>query len=124
MLLERASWVTDHGIHLVDVFRWLTGSEVEWVFGRGVRSGQPPTTEFLTMIFKNGTIGQLTYNEATYPSDMPYEGIFSWGPYDGGGVSKWEPTPGNFRIHGTKGALRISRIQTKCSSLTWTGSRK
>lgn len=105
--------LTDHGIHLVDTFRWLTGSEVEWVFGRGIRAGQPPGTEYLTMKFRNGPIGQLIYNEATYPSDMPNEGIFSWGPYEVEGGSRWEPHPGNFRVHGTRGALRIFTYPNK-----------
>jgi len=105
--------LTDHGIHLVDTFRWFTGSEVDWVFGRGTRSGKPPSTEFLTMKFKTGVIGQLIYNETTYPSDMPYEGIFSWGSYDAQGISRWEQFPGNFRVHGTKGALRIFAYPNK-----------
>jgi len=97
----------DHGIHLVDVFRWFAGSPVEWVFGRGNRVGRPPGTEFLTMKFKSGAIGQLVYNEATYPSDMPHEGIFSWGSYWAQGKPGWDPHPRDFRVHGTKGALRI-----------------
>jgi UDP-N-acetylglucosamine 3-dehydrogenase len=104
--------LVDHGIHLVDTFRWLIQSEVESVMGRGNYSGQPPNTELLTMIFKNGAVGQLVYNEATYPSDMPYEGIFSWGGgwdisgnlISGGG---WNAQPGSIRVHGEKGALRI-----------------
>jgi len=108
----------DHGIHLVDIFRWWTDSEVESVFGRGNYSGQTPSTEYLTMRFKNGAVGQLIYNEATYPSDMPYEGIFSWGMGWGpageihpGGV--WNLYPGNIRIHGTKGALRVFHYANK-----------
>jgi len=97
----------DHGIHLVDAFRWLAGSPVEWVFGRGNRAGRPPSTEFLTMEFGSGAIGQLVYNEVTYPSDMPYEGIFSWGAYWAGGKPVWDPHPRDFRVHGTRGALRV-----------------
>jgi predicted dehydrogenase len=103
----------DHGIHLVDIFRWFTGSDVEWVFGRGNRTGQPPSTEFLTIKFENGAFGQLVYNEITFPSDLPYEGMFSWGSYFAGGSSTWEPNPGNFRVHGTKGALRIFTYPNK-----------
>lgn len=99
--------LTDHGIHTVDIFTWLSGSEVEWVFGRGNRAGQPAVTEFLTMKLKNGAIGQLVYNEATFPSDMPTEGIFSWGGYSTKGISTWETSPVNLRIHGTRGALRL-----------------
>jgi UDP-N-acetylglucosamine 3-dehydrogenase len=102
----------DHGIHLVDIFRWYTGSEVESVYGRGNISGQAPSTEYLTVVFKNKVVGQLLYNEATFESDMPCEGIFSWGM--GWGVtgeiiqgSSWEPHPGNIRVYGTDGTLRI-----------------
>lgn len=97
----------DHGIHLVDVFRWLAESPVEWVFGRGNRVGRSPDTEFLTMGFKSGAIGQLVYNEVTHPSDMPNEGIFSWGAYWAKGKSKWDTQPRDFRVHSTKGALRV-----------------
>jgi len=110
--------LVDHGIHLIDMFMWLTASEVESVFGRGNYSGQTPGTEYLTMISKNGAIGQLVYNEATFSSDMPYEGIFSWGgSWDinynlilGGG---WDVQPGNFRVHGEKGALRVFHYANK-----------
>lgn len=108
----------DHGIHLVDIFRWLTGSEAESVFGRGNYSGQTPSTEYLTVTFKNNAIGQLVYNDATFPSSMPYEGIFSWGMSWGptGEISpgsNWDMNPGNVRIHGTKGALRVFHYANK-----------
>jgi predicted dehydrogenase len=104
--------LVDHGIHLIDVFRWLTKSEVETVVGRGNISGDAPQTEFLTMVFSSGAVGQLIYNEVTFPSDMPNEGIFSWGgrwAADGrvlpGG--NWDDHPVSIRVHGTGGALRI-----------------
>ena len=108
----------DHGIHLIDMFMWLNNDRVDKVFGRGNYSGQEPSTEYLTMIFKNGAVGQLLYNEATFPSDMPYEGIFSWGGswdinynliLNGG----WDSQPGNFRVHGEKGALRVFHYANK-----------
>jgi len=110
--------LVDHGIHLVDIFRWFSGSEVEYVLGRGNYSGKEPHTEFLTMIFKNGAVGQLIYNEATYPAEMPGEGVFSWGGSwnidgtikPGGG---WDAHPGSIRVHGTKGALRIYHYPNK-----------
>ena len=110
--------LVDHGIHLIDMFMWLTGSPVESVFGRGNYSGQPPATEYLTMNLQNGAVGQLVYNEATIPCEMPYEGIFSWGgSWDinynltlGGG---WDALPQNFRIYGTKGALRVFHYANK-----------
>jgi len=104
--------LVDHGIHFADIIPWLAGSEVESVFGRGNYSGKTPHTEFLTMMFKSGAMGQLQYHEATYPSIMPGEGIFSLGAswnvkgelVPGG---DWDIQPQSIHIHGDKGALRI-----------------
>jgi predicted dehydrogenase len=104
--------LVDHGIHLVDVFRWVTSSEVEAVIGRGNISGAEPQTEFLTMLFESGAVGQLFYNEITFASDLPSEGIFSlggrWSP-DGRVVpgGNWDSQPLSIRVHGTGGALRV-----------------
>ena len=110
--------LVDHGIHLVDIFRWLTGSEAVSVFGRGNYSGQSPSTEYLTVAFENKAVGQLVYNDATFSSSMPYEGIFSWGMSWGptGEIvsgSAWDANPGNVRIHGTEGALRVFHYANK-----------
>lgn len=110
--------LVDHGIHLIDMFMWLTGSRVETVFGRGNFSGKPPGTEYVTMNLSDGAVGQLVYNEATYPCEMPYEGIYSsGGSWDinynltlGGG---WDSQPQNFRVYGTKGALRVFHYANK-----------
>jgi len=108
----------DHGIHLADVFRWLTDCEVASVFGRGNITGQTPAAEYLTMQFENGAAGQLIYCDATFSSDMPGEGIFSWGlTYEPGGTlspgPRWEAEPGSIRVHGTRGALRIFHYANK-----------
>lgn len=102
----------DHGIHLADVLPWLAGSEASWVFGRGNIAGRQPGAEFMTMQLRNGAVGQLVYCEATYPSDLPTEGIFGWGlnyrPDDSlSSKAGWEDQPGNIRIHGANGALRL-----------------
>jgi len=104
--------LVDHGIHLMDIFPWLMGSDVESVVGMGNISGSAPEPEFLTMTLENGTMGQLVYSDATFESDMPQEGMFSWGwSWDvhgelipGGG---WAEHPASMRIHGEEGALRI-----------------
>jgi len=110
--------LVDHGIHMADIFRWFSGSEVIRVFGKGNYSGEKPATEYLTMIFKSGAVGQLVYNEVTHPAIMPYEGIFSLGASWGvkgellpGG--KWDHQPGSLYIHGEKGALRIFHYANK-----------
>ncbi|MGA2784638.1 MAG: Gfo/Idh/MocA family oxidoreductase [Candidatus Bathyarchaeia archaeon] len=104
--------LTDHGIHLVDIFRWFTGSEVDWVCGRGNRAGSPPHTEWCSMVFKNGVIGQLIINEATFPATLPNEGIFGLA-YSLRGVSIWNPFPQIVQVHGSKGALRIFAYPNK-----------
>jgi predicted dehydrogenase len=104
--------IVDHGIHTADAFQWLSGSDVEQVFGRGNYSGKAPSTEYVTMLFNNGAIGQLIYNEVTFPSVTPYEGMFSLGAsWSVSGdllpPGNWDPQPGSLHIHGDKGALRI-----------------
>lgn len=108
----------DHGIHLVDVFRWLAGSEVDSVYGFGNTSGEPPIPETLTIRYKNGAVGQLVYCDMSFTSDLPYEGLYSWGlTYDlDGNLSKhprWEEQPGSIRVHGSTGALRIFHYANK-----------
>jgi len=104
--------LVDHGIHLIDLFRWITEKEITYVAGRGNFTGGSPGSEFLTMIFENGTVGQLVYNDATYASDLPNEGSFSWGGgWDISGhllpKGSWDAHAGSIRIHGEKGALRV-----------------
>jgi predicted dehydrogenase len=110
------SGLVDHGIHLVDTFSWLINSDITSVFGRGAFSGGNPISEFLLMNFENGASGQLLYNSSTFSSDLPSEGIFGWSSewkvWDlaekqslSNGV--WVEHPGNIRVHGTGGALRV-----------------
>ena len=97
--------LTDHGIHLVDVFRWFSGAELAWVAGRGNRAGSPPLAEFMTIGTEGGAIAQFVGDEATVPSNLPGEGIQCAAPYEGGGPA-WDPAPISFRIHCSEGALR------------------
>lgn len=101
----------DHGIHLVDTFCWLMNTPVTSVIGRGNISGEKPGTEYALMVFANGAHGQLLYNDGTYATDLPQEGIFSWGSgWDHSGYyppGQWCTHPGCIHVHGTKGALRI-----------------
>lgn len=103
--------LVDHGIHLIDTFRWLTGSEIVSVFGRGIVSGSPPVTEFMIMEFENGATGHLLYNDHTFSTDLPYHGSFTWGDaWESDGYKKrgsWLSHPGCIHVHGTLGALRI-----------------
>jgi UDP-N-acetyl-2-amino-2-deoxyglucuronate dehydrogenase len=105
----------DHGIHLVDVFEWISGSSISAVFGRGQISGEKPGSEYMVMEFQNGASGHLIYHDATWSAVLPGEGLFSWGPEWYGLVKSdppgrgggWQEQPGNIRVYGTHGALRI-----------------
>jgi UDP-N-acetyl-2-amino-2-deoxyglucuronate dehydrogenase len=103
--------LVDHGVHLIDLFEWFNRAPVASVFGRGNISGEPARAEHLHMNFANGAVGQLLYDDATFATDLPSEGMFSgggdWnfhGPVAAGG---WSAHPGAIHVHGTKGALRI-----------------
>jgi predicted dehydrogenase len=106
--------LVDHGIHLVDLFPWLIGSELVAVSGRGQRSGEPVISEHLTMELRSGATGHLIYDDATWSADLPSEGLFSWGPtweeMSQGQLSQsaiWQAHPGSIRVYGTTGTLRI-----------------
>lgn len=103
--------LVDHGIHCIDTFAWLVNCDIESVFGQGNISGEQPKTECAHMNFQNGAVGQLLYNDGTFPTELPQEGIFSWGEgWDLNGLvmpGQWQANPGCIHVHGTKGALRI-----------------
>ena len=71
--------LVDHGVHMIDLFPWLAGSEIVSISGRGNISGETPSTEHVNMILSNGATGQLLYNDGTFDTDLPAEGIFSHG---------------------------------------------
>lgn len=103
--------LVDHGIHLLDILPWLISAPVVSAWGRGNRSGAPLQTEFATLQFANGAIGQLLYDDGTWPTAFPSEGLFSkgasWdldGPLPPG---RWDSSPATIHVHGTDGALRI-----------------
>jgi len=121
--------LVDHGIHLVDVFGWLMGSEITSVSGQGNRSGASPSPELMTMRFSNGAIGQLVYNDATFSCDMPGEGIFSLGAAwnvagDVRPARTWHDQPGNIRVYGTEGALRIFHYANRLFITTESGQEE
>ena len=103
--------LVDHGVHMIDLFPWLTGSEIVSISGRGNISGETPSTEHVNMILSNGAMGQLLYNDGTFDTDLPAEGIFSHGAawnIDGyEPADSWHAHPGCIRVYGTEGSLRI-----------------
>jgi len=103
--------LVDHGVHMIDLFPWLNNSEIVNISGRGNISGEPASTEHVHMDLANGAVGRLLYNDCTYDTDLPAEGIFSHGDaWDMNGhvpANTWHPHPGCIHIHGTKGSLRI-----------------
>ncbi len=107
--------LVDHGIHLADIFPWLLGTEIVSVSGRGQISGAPAMSEHMTMEFQTGATGHLIYDDASWPAELPSEGMFSWGPSwdemakgDGAsGKAHWQTNPGTIKVYGAKGTLRI-----------------
>ena len=105
----------DHGIHLLDVFPWLMDSHTTGVWGRGNVSGEPQGPEFAHLEYANGAFGQLLYEDGTYTTTLPHEGVFAWSP--GWSVASstnaatssgtWQADPGCIHVHGTLGSLRI-----------------
>lgn len=102
----------DHGIHLIDVFSWFTGSAPVHAIGNVQVAGQAAETEFLVMSFPCGATGHLLYNAATFSARLPNEGMFSGGEgwmlddsiAPAGG---WVSEPGSMSIYGSTGSLRV-----------------
>lgn len=103
--------MADHGIHLIDLVPWLTGSQVVRAEGRCNVSGEALRPEHLTLTTQSGALANFVYDEGTYPTTLPGEGTFSWGAsWDATGFhpgGSWAAHPGSIHVHGTKGALRI-----------------
>ncbi len=103
--------IMDHGIHLIDTFRWLSDSEVIRVTGRGNLSGAAPRTEYIHMDFENGATGLILSNDATFPTALPAEGLFAEGAgWDSTGfvpAGSWSATPGSLEIYGSEGSLKV-----------------
>lgn len=104
--------ILDHGVHMVDIFRWFLGSEVESVFGKGNYSGNSPASEHVTMNFKSGAVAHLIANNASYSTALPAEGIFNWGGnWNADGYLEtnggWDSDPICIYVYGDTGALRI-----------------
>ncbi|MFV1988566.1 MAG: Gfo/Idh/MocA family protein [Gemmatimonadota bacterium] len=121
--------LVDHGIHLVDAFAWLLDSEIVSVSGRGNRSGASPSPELMTMRFANGATGQLVYDDGTFSCDMPGEGTFSAGAGwnvagDLRAAGTWHDQPGNIRIYGTEGSLRLFHYANKLFVTTASGQKQ
>ena len=105
----------DHGIHLIDAFGWLANSHATRVWGRGNISGEVQEPEFLHVQYANGAVGHLLYEDGTFSTDLPQEGIFGWAPGWGiGGTEEedarsggWQAHPSSIHVHGSSGSLRI-----------------
>ncbi len=105
--------LVDHGIHMLDVFPWLCGSPISAVFGRGDRSGASARPELAWLALASGTQAVLIYDQSSRWLDLPTEGIFSdartWVDERGwiGASGAWDAHPGQIRVFGSTGALRI-----------------
>ena len=120
--------IVDHGIHLIDVFSQLARSPVKRVTGHGNVAGAPPGPEHMTIEYESGSVGQLAYDEATYPTEMPSEGVFSLGQgWDLDGfvpAGHWTRYPGSIHVYGTKGSLRIFHYANQLYQIDHQGLRQ
>jgi predicted dehydrogenase len=106
------SGLVDHGIHLIDVMPWISGSNIINVGGSGVISGAGPGVEYMVMHMGNGAEGHLLYYSASWFTDLPSEAHISQGigwAADGSWIAAGEldPHPGSISVYGDKGSLRI-----------------
>lgn len=105
--------LVDHGVHMLDILPWLCDSSIATLIGRGDRTGAAPRPEFALLGLTNGALGVLLYDGSTWPLELPSEGLFSegreWVDRRGwvGARGRWDSHPGNIRVYGSKGALRI-----------------
>lgn len=105
--------LVDHGIHMLDILPWLCDSSVATLFGRGDRTGAAARPEFALLGLASGALGVLLYDGSTWPLELPAEGLFSegraWVDRRGwvGPEGLCDPHPGNIRVYGSKGSLRI-----------------
>jgi predicted dehydrogenase len=103
--------MVDHGVHLIDAAMWLTGSPITDVYGRGNISGGAPGVEYLVAHLADGSVAQLTYEDGTFATELPGEGVFSQGGgWDISGPVRpgdWTAQPQTIHVHGSSGALRI-----------------
>lgn len=105
--------LVDHGIHMLDILPWLCGSSVSAVFGRGDRTGAAARPEFAILGLAGGALAVLLYDGSTWPLELPAEGLFSeaaeWIDQRGwmGPRGCWDAHPGNIRVYGSKGSLRV-----------------
>jgi predicted dehydrogenase len=103
--------LVDHGIHLLDIMPWLVGSPIKNAWGSGNRTGEPLATEFACLIFENGAVGHLIYEDGSWPTTLPNEGLYSKGAgwnFEGPvAAGQWDRDPASIHVYGTDGALRI-----------------
>jgi UDP-N-acetyl-2-amino-2-deoxyglucuronate dehydrogenase len=104
--------LVDHGIHMIDLFSWLTDRPIEAAFGRGDLSGNEPHSEYAMLTLRDSpATGHLLYAQNTYSTDLPAHGIFmrgrGWGNEGFHTAGVWDPHPACIHIYGTHGALRI-----------------
>ena len=103
--------LVDHGVHLIDAMAWLMNNRITSAIGRGNRTGEPLAPEYAVLHFANGATGWLSYDDGTFPTSLPTEGIFGWGSgWDLDGYvppGRWQAQPGFIDVHGDRGALRI-----------------
>ena len=95
----------------MDVMGWMMDATVVEATGSGNRSGTEACPEFMMMRFSNGALGNLLYDEGSFPTELPGEGAMSDGDgWDADGfvqAGSWTRFPSWIHVYGTEGSLRI-----------------
>lgn len=101
----------DHGVHLIDIFAWLSGQAVTRAFGRVDQSGGEHRLEHAWLELSGGAQGFLLSDDGLFACSLPAEGVFTKGEgWDIDGLQRpgaWLKQPGFIHVQGDRGALRI-----------------
>ncbi len=121
--------LVDHGIHMLDLFPWLLGSEICSAYGSGNISGASPMAEFAIVEMNGGNaIGHLLYNEISFPTKLPNEGVFGvgdgWGNRGYADRGTWDTQSASIDVYGSHGSIRIFGYPNLLFLTTVSGIRK
>lgn len=121
--------LVDHGIHMLDLFPWLVGSEICSAYGSGNISGASPAPEFAIVEMNGGAaIGHLLYNEISFPTKLPNEGVFGvgdgWGNRGYADRGAWDTQSASIDVYGSHGSIRIFGYPNLLFLTTASGVRK
>ena len=105
-----AFWLTPHD---VDIMRWITGAEVEWLEARYAASGEAKSDGlFVDLGFSDGSYGRIENSWGTPPLPAPRNCFFDVAGEDGSiEVSAWEQ---GIAVHYGDGRVALPNTTEVC----------